>query len=471
MEFQSGMIRRHSNTVGALSIALDAVVVAGSLSLIYWLRGIWGQRLPWYYIAGTTAVMAFYLSGRTMGLYRAWRGATLREEYATIARAWALAVCMLLLGSYATKTSELYSRIVVLGWFTLTPLVLCLSRWATRSVLWRLRQSGHNTRTAAVVGYGEMAARLCRHIHASPELGLRFKGIYADDAAKGDRPMEGLDVSVEGSIEQLLELAHSGDLDHIYVALPMDQKERIADIVDRLADSTVNLHIVPDFFMSELMHRRWSTMGDIPLIRVYDTPFYGADGIIKRLEDVLLGSVLLAVAALPMLLVAITVRLTSPGPVLFRQRRYGIDGTQITVWKFRTMSVCEDGEAVEQAQKDDARVTPLGGFLRRTSLDELPQLINVLEGRMSLVGPRPHAVAHNEQYRKLIKGYMLRHKVKPGITGWAQVNGLRGETRTVERMQERVRFDLDYIDNWSLLFDIRILLKTVSICLVQKNAY
>ncbi|HEY6878372.1 MAG TPA: exopolysaccharide biosynthesis polyprenyl glycosylphosphotransferase, partial [Polyangiales bacterium] len=197
----------------------------------------------------------------------------------------------------------------------------------------------------------------------------------------------------------------------------------------------------------------------------------GVNGWLKRVEDLVLGSLILMMIALPMAAIAVGVRLSSPGPIFFRQRRYGLNGEEIRVLKFRTMTVTEDGGVVTQAKKDDQRVTPFGRFLRRTSLDELPQFINVIMGEMSIVGPRPHAVSHNEMYRRMIHGYMLRHKVKPGITGWAQVNGWRGETDTVEKMEQRVNHDLHYIQNWGLLFDLKIIFKTIFGSGTRQNAY
>ena len=212
--------------------------------------------------------------------------------------------------------------------------------------------------------------------------------------------------------------------------------------------------------MFDLIQARSGELFGIPVVAMCETPFYGYRGVVKRMTDIAFASAVLLVAAPLMIAISLLVRYSSPGPVLFRQRRYGLDGHEIIVYKFRTMSVLEDGAKVSQATRDDARVTRLGRFLRRYSLDELPQLINVLQGRMSLVGPRPHAVAHNEEYRKLIKGYMLRHKVPPGITGLAQINGCRGETARVEDMQQRVDYDLEYLRRWSPLLDLRILLLT-----------
>ena len=212
-------------------------------------------------------------------------------------------------------------------------------------------------------------------------------------------------------------------------------------------------------------------VGDMPVIAVCETPFYGINGLIKRASDILLAAVILALASPLMLAIAAGIKVSSPGPVLFRQRRYGIDGREIVVYKFRTMTVLEDGSEITQATRNDRRVTRLGAFLRRTSLDELPQFINVLQGRMSVVGPRPHAVAHNEMYRKIIRGYMIRHKVKPGITGLAQVNGMRGETDKVDKMAHRIEYDLAYLRNWSLWLDLKIVLSTIPVVLKMENAY
>ncbi len=212
-------------------------------------------------------------------------------------------------------------------------------------------------------------------------------------------------------------------------------------------------------------------MGGLPAVSVFENPLFGVDGVAKRAADLTIASVAILVGAIPMVLIAIAVKLSSPGPIFFRQRRYGLDGREIQVWKFRSMRTCDNGNVIRQATKNDPRVTWVGGILRRTSLDELPQLFNVITGSMSLVGPRPHATAHNEQYRSLIRGYMLRHKVKPGITGLAQVNGCRGETETIDKMQRRIEWDHRYIRNWSIWLDLRILFKTIVVVLKRDEAY
>ena len=241
-------------------------------------------------------------------------------------------------------------------------------------------------------------------------------------------------------------------------------------LLDELHDTTASIYFVPDIFLFDLIQARIDNVNGIPVVAACETPFYGLNGLIKRTSDILLSTGILLLALPVMVSIALGVKLSSRGPVLFKQRRYGVDGREIVVYKFRSMTVCEDEGSIKQATRNDQRTTAFGAFLRRTSLDELPQLINVLQGRMSIVGPRPHAVAHNELYRKLIKGYMMRHKVKPGITGWAQVNGFRGETDTLDKMQTRIEYDLEYLRNWSLVLDLQIILRTLWV-LRDRNAY
>jgi putative colanic acid biosynthesis UDP-glucose lipid carrier transferase len=257
----------------------------------------------------------------------------------------------------------------------------------------------------------------------------------------------------------------------LFIALPIRHIQRVLDLLDDLRDTTASIYYVPDVFVFDLIQARSSELNGIPVVAMCETPFYGYRGLTKRLIDIGL-SVTFLVGALPLLvLIAVLVKLSSPGPFVFRQRRYGLDGREIIVYKYRTMTVSEDGAEVRQASRTDSRITPIGRFLRRYSLDELPQFINVLQGRMSLVGPRPHAVAHNEEYRKLIKGYMVRHKVRPGITGLAQINGARGETSKLEEMEARIRHDLDYLRRWTPALDLKILVLTVVKIFRDDKAY
>jgi putative colanic acid biosynthesis UDP-glucose lipid carrier transferase len=294
---------------------------------------------------------------------------------------------------------------------------------------------------------------------------------FFDDRAParlGELPRCGL----RGRLEDLPAFVKSNGVEAIFVALPMASQPRIVKLLDELRDTTTSVYFVPDVFLTDLIQARIDDINGIPVVAVCETPYYGVNGLVKRLEDVLLSALILVLIAPLMIGVAAVVKLSSPGPIIFRQRRYGLDGKEIVVYKFRTMRVMEDGPDVPQATRDDPRVTKVGAVLRATSLDELPQFINVLQGRMSIVGPRPHAVAHNETYRKVIKGYMVRHKVKPGVTGLAQVNGFRGEIRSLDKMQKRVEYDLEYLRHWSLGLDLRIILRTAVIVLRgDRHAY
>ena len=279
------------------------------------------------------------------------------------------------------------------------------------------------------------------------------------------------DAKLIGTLGDVAQYVKERGTDVIFVALPIRHLKRVMDLLDDLRDTTASIYYVPDIFVFDLIQARSGEIHGIPVVAMCETPFYGYRGVAKRLTDVVLSSAMLLLTMPLFVIVAVMVKFSSPGPVIFKQRRYGLDGREIAIYKFRTMRVTEDGEKIRQASKSDSRITRVGGILRRSSLDELPQLINVLQGRMSLVGPRPHAVAHNEEYRKLIKGYMVRHKVLPGITGLAQVNGCRGETSQLEEMEARVNYDLDYLRHWSPMLDLKIILLTAVKVFRDDKAY
>jgi putative colanic acid biosynthesis UDP-glucose lipid carrier transferase len=326
-------------------------------------------------------------------------------------------------------------------------------------------------RNAVIVGVSSLGIQLRNKMGQDLELALQFKGFF------DDRALDRLAIEAEhqtqliGGISELSKFVHDNAIDIIYIALPMTSQPRVLDLLDILKDTTVSIYFVPDIFVFDLIQARIDDVAGIPVVAVCETPFSGLSGGIKRLSDIVLSIIILILISPIILAVAIGVKLSSKGPVLFKQRRYGLDAEEISVYKFRSMTVTENGGTVTQATKDDNRITRFGKFIRRTSLDELPQFVNVLQGRMSIVGPRPHAVAHNEMYRKLIKGYMIRHKVKPGITGWAQVNGLRGETETVDKMEARIEYDLEYLRQWSLSLDLQIIARTVLLVFKDRNAY
>lgn len=459
---------QHSKLAPIIRI-VDAIVVGGSLWLLALLFGIqWDNN---YNLAVAWSIGLFFFFGQSRDLYRSWRGGTIRQEVVRIWLAWMAVILGLLFLAYATKTSAYFSRRLVLSWFLVAPFSVIVWRASLQMILGSLREHGANMRHVAIVGARDLGAQLARTVLEAPWMGLRPIGFYDDRKVTGTRPLVNEPVQVIGNLETLIRDAREGRLDLVYITLPMRAEKRIQRIISELSDTTVSVCLVPDFFLSDLMNASWGSVGDIPTVDIFETPFYGVDGWVKRVEDFVMACIILLVTFIPMILIAIAVKVTSPGPALFKQHRYGLRGNKIEVWKFRTMKVCENDIDVAQATKSDPRVTPIGAFLRKTSLDELPQFINVLQGSMSIVGPRPHAIVHNEQYRKLISGYMLRHKVKPGITGLAQISGWRGETDTLDKMQKRVEYDLAYIRNWSLWLDFKIILMTLIKGFVGKNAY
>ncbi len=449
---------------------IDFVLIYAALSLPTYARGeVWDQR-SW--AAATIAAVLFLVIGQSLRLYEGARGARLSPQLVRLWAGWFIGVVpVLLFLVFISKRSEEYSRVVISSWFVLAPFFVSLWRTAIALGLRELRIHGYNTRRAAIIGMTELGEQLALQMQAVPSLGLQVYGFYDDRAEERCHPIPESLGTYAGSLKDAVNAARTGEIDLIYIAFPLRAEPRINELLRELSDTTASVYLAADFFAFDLLRARWGTLGDVPTVSLHETPFYGVDGWLKRLEDLVLGALILAIIAIPMLIIGICVKLTSKGPALFRQRRYGLNGEVIQVLKFRSMTVTEDGPEIKQAVEGDARVTKLGAFLRRTNLDELPQFLNVLEGSMSIVGPRPHAVAHNELYRKKIQGYMLRHKVKPGITGWAQVNGWRGATDTLDKMEKRVEYDLYYIRNWGLLWDLQIIVMTVLGSGARRNAY
>ncbi len=448
--------------------SLDVLIIVCGLYLAVWLYDV--APLERHELLVALAVLAFLFVAEVRGLYQSRRIESIYSEFGHVATVWFVVVILLLALGFVSKSSASFSRVVLTVWILLTPVMMCLLRLMLRKVLRYARARGRNSRTVAFAGAGSASDKMIAHIGEMPWLGLNVVGVFDDRKSDRHAHAHG-ELSLAGDLHNLVDMACAGQIDIVYITLPMQAERSIIKLIEQLADSTASVYIVPDLFIFSLYKARWATVGGMPVISTFESPFYGTESWLKRAEDIVLGGLILSMIAPLLIIIALGVKLTSAGPVIFKQRRYGLKGEVVEVWKFRSMTVCDNGENVVQAKKGDKRVTPLGAFLRRTSLDELPQFINVLQGRMSIVGPRPHAVAHNEQYRKLIRGYMLRHKVKPGITGLAQVNGWRGETDTLHKMQKRVEYDLEYIQNWSLWLDIKIIVKTIVVGFLGKNAY
>ena len=381
---------------------------------------------------------------------------------------WIIMAGLLVFFGYASRYIKLFDpdAVIILLW--LPPIGQITAHLLFRAAMPYLRDLQGGTKTAIIAGMNDQGMSLARRLTGSPYMPARLTGFF-DDRSAARMPTD--QFPLLGKLEDLPRYVNEHRTDLIYLSLPMATQSRILHLLEELRDTTASVYFVPDTFVTDLVQGRVDAVEDIPVVAVCETPFSGMNGLIKRASDIVFSLLILTAISPALLVIAALVKLGSPGPVIFKQRRYGLNGEEIMVYKFRSMTVCEDGGNITQAQKNDKRITPLGALLRRTSLDELPQFINVLQGRMSIVGPRPHAVAHNELYRKLIRGYMVRHKVKPGITGWAQVNGFRGETDTVDKMQNRIDCDLEYLRNWSLRLDVLIILKTVLVVFKDEHAY
>ena len=465
---EKGLTSEHALELAALYRLIDAIIIGASL----WALASYNELDNLLYSnLALIAVVLFAIVGEICGIYRSWRGSGYLRIFLYTNLAWILTLVILLVVGFVFKQTAQFSRLLLGTWMVLAGGLLVTWRYGVFSLLRWLRRRGYNVRRVAIIGATELGRELGQSINTNPTLGMKLVAYFDDRHKQRERLAIDLPAPLSGDFEEILQLAKSGKLDLVYITLPFKAQDRTVYYLNMLADTTVSVHIVPDFFVFGLLHARMGKVGSVTTLSVYESPFYGANGALKRLEDVVLASLILIVISLPMLVIATLIKITSKGPVLFKQDRYGLDGARISVWKFRSMTVTENGDTVIQAKRGDTRITPLGAFLRKTSLDELPQFFNVLTGDMSVVGPRPHAVAHNEEYRKRIQGYMLRHKIKPGITGWAQINGFRGETDTLQKMEQRVKFDLDYIRNWSIFLDLKIVLLTIFKGFVNKNAY
>jgi putative colanic acid biosynthesis UDP-glucose lipid carrier transferase len=442
-----------------LEMALEPLVLVGSL---------WGVALAVEgRLAGSymlLAVVVFSLTFPCEARLAQPKGRVIVD----ILSGWLLLAGLLALFGYVSGYLDYFDRETLFTWAWVAPWCQLGAHFALRAALPAVRSLQGAPKFAVIAGMNALGLELARRLKSDVYSDVRIAGFIEDRAPAR---LDALLYPLLGRIEELPELVKRHRIELVYLALPMTSCPRTRRLLEALRDTTASVYFVPDLFVTELIQGRVDSVDGMPVLGVFDSPFSGMNGLVKRASDIVLSALILALIAPLLVLLALAVKATSPGPAIFRQRRYGLDGEEIVVYKLRTMTVTEDGEALRQATRGDSRVTKLGAFLRRTSLDELPQFVNVLQGRMSIVGPRPHAVAHNELYRKLIKGYMQRHKVRPGLTGWAQVNGLRGETASVEKMKARIDYDLDYLRNWSLRLDLYIIAKTAWIVLKGENAH
>jgi putative colanic acid biosynthesis UDP-glucose lipid carrier transferase len=413
-----------------------------------------------------------FLIFSSVKLYQPWRGANLARLIARTLLSWIFVVAILTFLGFATKRTEIYSRKLLLTWMLASPVALVILRLLVYKVLGWVRAKGFNYRTVVIGGAGELGKQLAANILLVRTMGMRILGFF-DDNLQGQEVelgVAGERYPILGTLEDMVHFVGQHKVDMVYLALPFRAENRIREIIEALQDTTASVYLAPDVFIFSLLQAGLTDLRGLPLISLWETPFFGVNGWLKRAEDLVLGSLILLIILPVMAVVALGVKLSSPGPVIFKQRRWGLNGQEIFVYKFRTMTVCEDGDVVHQAQREDQRLTTFGSFLRRASLDELPQFFNVIMGTMSIVGPRPHAIAHNEYFRQRIPGYMLRHKVRPGITGWAQIHGMRGGSE-LRDMEKRIEFDLDYLRRWSLWLDLKIILYSIFLIFTDENAY
>jgi putative colanic acid biosynthesis UDP-glucose lipid carrier transferase len=372
---------------------------------------------------------------------------------------WVSLLIILALCGYATRSLGYFENEVLMVWGVTTPVLQWLAVMIGKLVINHHAKLPHNRSSAIIVGAGPLGVKVARALAGRTDAQVDVVG-YFDDRTD-DRVAPETAAARLGTLAEVAPYVSTHGIREVYITLPLGSQPRIMRLLESVQGTTASLFFVPDVFGISIIQGRLQDMNGVPVVGICETPFTGINEMVKRLSDIVLATLILVLISPLLLLIAIGVKLSSPGPVIFRQRRNGLDGEEITVYKFRSMTTLDNGDHVVQARRDDPRITRFGAFLRRTSLDELPQFFNVLQGRMSIVGPRPHAVAHNEMYRELIKAYMVRHKVKPGITGWAQVNGMRGETETIEKMRARVEYDLEYLRNWSLGLDLQIIARTV----------
>ena len=468
--FPRGLLQEYAGTLSLIARGIDILCIIGAGVAAYFWRFNHTVLSSEYHIAVLIAALVTLIVFSTSGIYTSWRGKPWLHQARIVSLVWLSVVVILILIAFLTKTSTLYSRQWMAMWTGFSWLFLLSFRFGFYKLLQYMRSRGWNHKRIIVVGTGELARSVARNIRDASWTGLDIVAFYDDEVCASIREIDGIEVRC--GVDDIDNIVAQKDINEVWLALPLQEEERMRKILDNLRHSTVNIRFVPGIFGFRLFNHSITEVAGLPIIDLNASPMVGVNRFVKALEDKVLALIILVLISPVLLAIALGIKLTSKGPILFKQMRNGWDGKPIKVYKFRTMVIhCEEEGQVTQACKFDERVTKFGMFLRRTSLDELPQFFNVLQGRMSIVGPRPHAIVHNDQYKDQIDAYMMRHKVKPGITGWAQINGWRGQTDTLEKMKKRIEFDLYYIENWSLWLDLKIIFFSLFSGFVHKNAY
>jgi Undecaprenyl-phosphate glucose phosphotransferase len=470
--FGKSIFKSYSGFINLFSRFSDPLLVILAAIAAYGMRFSFDDLyLPQDYRALVLfAVFCVVLIFPLFNLYGSWRGKSLAKQASAIIMAWFTVVLLMIVILFGLKVSSEYSRLWLGWWMLFGVLFSLIFRMCVYAFLQYQRLQGRNFRSVVIAGAGDLGKKLIYQTVDSPWTGFKIEALFDDNEQLRGASVNGY--KVRGSLGEVEAFVARNHIDEVWIALPLRAEERVKELLYALRHNTVNIKLIPDIFGFSLLNHSMTEIAGLPAVNLSDTPMGGGNQIIKALEDRILALLIVPLITPLLFLIAIAIKVTSPGPILFKQKRHGWDGRVINVYKFRTMKLHdEEAGKIAQASKGDSRITPIGAFLRGCSLDELPQFYNVLQGRMSIVGPRPHAVEHNELYKEQVNQYMLRHMVKPGITGWAQVNGLRGETDTLDKMKKRVKYDLFYIENWSLWFDLKIIFLTIFKGFVHKNAH
>ena len=463
-------IHQHSQALLNSIKLVDFFLVAGLLYLLaaakhfYFGGGLHPDLHVTVALVGA-AILQFLAS--VSEFYRSITERTNSKHITRIVLIWLITCALVLLWGFVVGETDKFARSVIGLWFALTPMVLIAWHLMIRMAVASIR--ANSASDVVVFGAGEVGEKFAREVRQSPWLGYKIAGFFDDKRAQGEA-VAGMPVL--GSIAEGIELAKKSQWRKAYIALPLKAQDKIEEIIDQLADSAVDIELIPDIFGFELINAKISQIGSLPVIALQASPISGYNAALKRLMDIVVSAAILAITSPLLLTIALAIKIENPNlPIIFKQRRCGLNGKEVIVWKFRTMTVLEDGDRVEQAKQNDSRTTKLGKFLRRLSLDELPQLLNVISGSMSLVGPRPHAITHAKNFRRVAPTYMRRHLVKPGITGWMQINGMRGEVDSDTIIHKRAELDLYYVQNWSLWLDVKIIALTALREFGNKKAY
>jgi len=455
----------------------DATAVAATGSIAYALYVLPGPRTLDNRYPGAIALGAL-VAAIVAQLLSAYRMESVFSRSLGAQRAvaaWSISFGLFVTVAFGLKLSEFYSRVWAGSWLLSAAALMLFGRYFLSFMTLRWARQGRFAFRTLIVGVGEQADALAAHIAERGDVRTRIVAFVDDRSGQPRRRRTFHGHPVIPGVDRMMALIRENAADEIIIALPWSQARRVQELTMLLATTPVRIRLAPDLAGLRFADRRVTMRAGVPMLTLFDRPISGWSHVFKLIEDRLIALAALAFLAPLLLLIALAIKLDSPGPVLFRQRRFGFNDRLIEVWKFRTMhSKCTDANAALQTTRNDPRVTRLGRFLRKSSLDELPQLFNILKGEMSIVGPRPHAVATKAEgrlFQDVVDRYAARHRVKPGITGWAQVNGWRGETDTIDKIQKRVEFDLYYIDNWSVWFDLYIILRTFIVIFRATGAY